>query len=146
MSSYENYSRTSASYDATRPPQGLEIIRENLSMNAVPMKSQALLDAGCGTGQYAAALIDEVSHITAVDLNEAMLVARLEKTKQAELEGSRRVECSSRYPSSSCASLAATRCSQSLQNRVGRRMAQGPPRRPPRGIFGGASGASFASC
>ena len=75
MSSYENYSRTSASYDATRPPQGLEIIRESLSMNTVPMKSQVLLDAGCGTGQYAAALIDEVSHITAVDLNEAMLAA-----------------------------------------------------------------------
>ena len=88
MSSYENYSRTSASYDATRPPQGLEIIRENLSMNAVPMKSQALLDAGCGTGQYAAALIDEVSHITAVDLNEAMLAAASNKLG-AEVESGR---------------------------------------------------------
>ena len=68
MSSYENYSRTSASYDATRPPQGLEIIRENLSMNAVPMKSQALLDAGCGTGQYAAALIHEVSHLSLIHI------------------------------------------------------------------------------
>ena len=88
MSSYENYSRTSASYDATRPPQGLEIIRENLSMNAVPMKSQALLDAGCGTGQYAAALIHEVSHITAVDLNEAMLAAASSKLG-AEVESGR---------------------------------------------------------
>jgi len=90
MSSYENYSRTSASYDATRPPQGLEIIRESLSMNAVPLKSQALLDAGCGTGQYAAALIDDVSHITAVDLNEAMLAAASSKLS-AEVESGRMV-------------------------------------------------------
>jgi len=87
MSSYENYSRTSASYDATRPPQGLEIIRESLSMNAVPLKSQALLDAGCGTGQYAAALIDDVSHITAVDLNEAMLAAASSKLSAEVVSG-----------------------------------------------------------
>jgi ubiquinone/menaquinone biosynthesis C-methylase UbiE len=88
MSSYENYSRTSASYDTTRPPQGLEIIRESLSMNAVPMESQVLLDAGCGTGQYAAALINDVSHITAVDLNEAMLAAASSKLS-AEVESGR---------------------------------------------------------
>jgi len=79
MSSYENYSKTSASYDTTRPPQGLEVIREALSTNAVPLKTQVLLDAGCGTGQYTAALINDVAQITAIDLNEAMLSAAKEK-------------------------------------------------------------------
>jgi len=79
MSSYENYSKTSASYDTTRPPQGLEVIREALSTNAVPLKTQILLDAGCGTGQYTAALINDVAQITAIDLNEAMLSAAKEK-------------------------------------------------------------------
>lgn len=79
MSSYENYSKTSASYDTTRPPQGLEVIREALSTNAVPLKTQVLLDAGCGTGQYTAALINDVAQITAIDLNEAMLSAAKKK-------------------------------------------------------------------
>ena len=79
MSSYENYSRTSASYDTTRPPQGLDVIREALSINTVPLKSQTLLDAGCGTGQYTAALINDVAQITAIDLNEAMLSAAKKK-------------------------------------------------------------------
>ena len=79
MSSYENYSKTSASYDTTRPPQGLEVIREALSTNAVPLKTQVLLDAGCGTGQYTAALINDVAQITAIDLNEAILSAAKEK-------------------------------------------------------------------
>lgn len=79
MSGYENYSKTSASYDTTRPPQGLEVIREALSTNAVPLKTQVLLDAGCGTGQYTAALINDVAQITAIDLNEAMLSAAKEK-------------------------------------------------------------------
>lgn len=81
MSSYENYSKTSVSYDTTRPPQGLEIIREVLSTNTVPLEAQRLLDAGCGTGQYTAALIDDVAQVTAIDLNEAMLGAAKEKLR-----------------------------------------------------------------
>lgn len=81
MSSYENYSKTSASYDTTRPPQGLEVIRAVLSTNTVPLEAQMLLDAGCGTGQYTAALINDVAQITAVDLNEAMLGAAKEKLR-----------------------------------------------------------------
>ena len=79
MSSYENYSKTSASYDTTRPPQGLDVIRAVLSTNTVPLEAQMLLDAGCGTGQYTAALSNDVAQITAIDLNEAMLSAAKEK-------------------------------------------------------------------
>ena len=81
MSSYEDYSKTSTSYDTTRPPQGLEVIREALSTNAVPLRTQVLLDAGCGTGQYTAALIGDVAQITAIDLNEDMLRTAKEKLR-----------------------------------------------------------------
>jgi len=73
MSHYENYSRTSAAYDRTRQAQGIEFIRRLLSHNPLPLGQQVLVDAGCGTGQYSAALIDSVQHIQAVDLNPGML-------------------------------------------------------------------------
>ena len=73
MSHYENYSRTSATYDRTRQAQGVEIIRRLLSHNPLPLSEQVLVDAGCGTGQYSAALIDSVQHIQAIDLNPGML-------------------------------------------------------------------------
>ncbi|MBT5886557.1 MAG: class I SAM-dependent methyltransferase [Acidiferrobacteraceae bacterium] len=73
MSHYENYSRTSATYDRTRQAQGIEIICRLLSHNPLPLSEQVLVDAGCGTGQYSAALIDSVQHIQAIDLNPGML-------------------------------------------------------------------------
>jgi len=73
MSSYEDYSRSSAAYDHTRPAQGVEIIRRVLSQNPVPLEAQVLVDAGCGTGQYTAALSNELYRIRAFDLNEGML-------------------------------------------------------------------------
>ncbi|MEO1846223.1 MAG: methyltransferase domain-containing protein, partial [Pseudomonadota bacterium] len=73
MSHYENYSRTSATYDRTRQAQGIEFIRRLLSHNPLPLSEQVLVDAGCGTGQYSAALIDSVQHIQAIDLNPGML-------------------------------------------------------------------------
>jgi ubiquinone/menaquinone biosynthesis C-methylase UbiE len=73
MSHYENYSRTSAAYDRTRQARGVEIIRRLLSHNPLPLSEQVLVDAGCGTGQYSAALIDSVQHIQAIDLNPGML-------------------------------------------------------------------------
>ena len=68
MSSYENYSKTSASYDTTRPPQGLDVIRAVLSTNTVPLEAQTLLDAGCGTGQYTAALINDVAQLSLIHI------------------------------------------------------------------------------
>ncbi|HCX86757.1 MAG TPA: hypothetical protein DG761_01890 [Gammaproteobacteria bacterium] len=87
MSSYEDYSRTSASYDRTRAAQGVEIIREALSRNTVPLESQVLLDAGCGTGQYTAALVNDIAQITAVDLNQDMLSTARDKLRGATGSG-----------------------------------------------------------
>jgi SAM-dependent methyltransferase len=77
MSSYENYSATSAHYDATREPIGVEIILGCLARGGRPLAEQILVDAGCGTGSYARALVGHVARVEALDMNEGMLeVAR----------------------------------------------------------------------
>ncbi len=79
MSSYENYSRTAPRYDATRVPVGVEIITGCLAQGETPLGEQHLLDAGCGTGNYTAALLAGVGRISAVDLNDDMLNRAREK-------------------------------------------------------------------
>ena len=77
MSAYENYTAVSADYDRTRVPIGVEIILGCLVSGGRPLDSLCLLDAGCGTGSYSAALRRYVGAIDAVDLNPSMLgVAR----------------------------------------------------------------------
>ena len=77
MSAYENYTAVSADYDRTRVPVGVEIILGCLASGDRPLASQRLLDAGCGTGSFTAALRPRLGAIDAVDLNPSMLdVAR----------------------------------------------------------------------
>ncbi|MBW2138633.1 MAG: methyltransferase domain-containing protein [Deltaproteobacteria bacterium] len=79
MSSYEDYDRISESYDKTRLPVGADIIRGCLLRAGKPLRHVRILDAGCGTGNYAQAIIDKVGHITAIDLNPKMLRVAEEK-------------------------------------------------------------------
>ncbi len=79
MSCYEDYTRTSASYDETRRPVGLEIILGSLSRGPVPVDRMTILDAGCGTGSYAAAMLGHVRRVEAVDINEQMVAAARRK-------------------------------------------------------------------
>ena len=77
MSAYENYTTVSADYDRTRVPVGVEIILGCLAAGGGTLDSLRLLDAGCGTGSFAAALRPRLGAIDAVDLNPSMLdVAR----------------------------------------------------------------------
>lgn len=85
MSSYEDYSRAAGSYDRTRGPVGVEIIMGCLARSPAPLNRQLLLDAGCGTGNYARAMIGVVGGIVAVDLNPVML-ARAEAKFAEERE------------------------------------------------------------
>ena len=75
MSEFENYHETSRHYDLTRVPVGLKIIAKALGLSPTPLADQTLLDAGCGTGAYAAAFMSCVTGIVAIDLNFKMLVA-----------------------------------------------------------------------
>lgn len=84
MSRYENYDRTCTNYDATRVPVGLEIILGCLAASAIPFEQLRLLDAGCGTGAYIAALSRHIPHITAVDVCRGMLARTRERVAQRE--------------------------------------------------------------
>ena len=79
MSSYENYTETAGSYDATRVPMGIDIILGGLARGSCPLGEAKLLDAGCGTGSYSAVLVDYVGQVTAVDLNAEMLAVAKSK-------------------------------------------------------------------
>ena len=82
MSRFENYTSTSENYDLTRRPAGLELILGALASGSRPLSEQVLLDAGCGTGNYAAALTGKVGRLECVELNPGMLA-----TAQAKLAG-----------------------------------------------------------
>ena len=73
MSEYENYAATAQSYDATRRPVGVEIIVGCCAQNKIPLREQHILDAGCGTANYTAAMSRYVARITAIDVNFDML-------------------------------------------------------------------------
>ena len=81
MSNYENYQRVSRFYDHTRSAIGVEIIRQQLEDTDVPVKQQILVDAGCGTGLYSSALVNDVQRIEAVDISQEMLALAREKMK-----------------------------------------------------------------
>ena len=86
MSSYKNYSSTSAHYDTTREPIGVEIILGCMVRTGRPLAEQTLVDAGCGTGSYTRALIEHVARVEAIDMNDGMLgvaKAKLEKDAAA---------------------------------------------------------------
>ncbi len=87
MSSYENYTATSAHYDATREPIGIEIILGCLARGGRPLADQILVDAGCGTGSYSLALLDHVTRVEAVDMNDGMLGVARTKLEEAEAGG-----------------------------------------------------------
>ena len=73
MSSYEDYYLKSRVYDKTRSAVGSEIILKLLSRSIASLDRQVVLDAGCGTGLYTAALKDRVMRLESVDLNAGML-------------------------------------------------------------------------
>ncbi len=83
MSSYQNYSLASHTYDKTRAPVGIEVIRQVLADGPVSLQHQAVVDAGCGTGLYTAALAPAVGQIEAVDINPGMLAQARSKIASA---------------------------------------------------------------
>jgi SAM-dependent methyltransferase len=84
MSSYEDYGTASGSYDDTRVAVGTEILLGAFADGPVPLSEIELLDAGCGTGAYAAAVESKVGAITLLDASEAMLEVARQKLGSAE--------------------------------------------------------------
>ncbi len=79
MSSYENYTQKSRNYDKTREPVGTEISVGCFAHAPVPLDQTVILDAGCGTGNYARAMLDYAGRIEAVDMNPGMLEVAAQK-------------------------------------------------------------------
>ena len=73
MSRYENYTKTSSNYDDNRIAPGLQIIRRLFEGLRPRSDSPRLLDAGCGTGAYLAALHGRGGTLVGLELNEGML-------------------------------------------------------------------------
>ena len=87
MSSYAPYDQTAAQYDRTRWPIGAEIIVGCLAQGRVPLAEVTLLDAGCGTGNYARALLPHVARIEALDRSDGMLEIAGRKLADAVADG-----------------------------------------------------------
>lgn len=87
MSSYEQYDKTAAHYDRTRWPIGVEIITGCLAQGGVRLADMTLLDAGCGTGNYARALLPHVLRIEALDRSAGMLEVAGRKLADAVEDG-----------------------------------------------------------
>jgi SAM-dependent methyltransferase len=87
MSSYEHYDKTAAHYDRTRWPIGAEIIVGCLAQGQAPLARMTLLDAGCGTGNYAQALLPHVRRVEALDRSTGMLEVAARKLAGAIEDG-----------------------------------------------------------
>jgi len=87
MSTYVDYHQTSQVYDKTRSAGGVKIIRSALAESKLPLEKQILVDAGCGTGLFATAMVNYVQRVEAVDLNSGMLAKAQEKMLSEEKSG-----------------------------------------------------------
>jgi ubiquinone/menaquinone biosynthesis C-methylase UbiE len=87
MSRYEDYGAVSQAYDETRIAIGVRILRAFLSRADMPLRKIRLLDAGCGSGAYAQAMLSHVGRVEAVDLNEGMLSVARSKLAREEAAG-----------------------------------------------------------
>lgn len=79
MASYEDYDTTSANYDANRRPLGVGVIVGALAGGGLSLKDSRVLDAGCGTGAYLAALAAQVNALDGVELSKGMIARARQK-------------------------------------------------------------------
>lgn len=75
MSKYEDYNKVSQKYDDQRFAMGSDVIAAMIQFYCgKPLKDLHVLDAGCGTGNYAKALIEYgVGNLTLLDASPGML-------------------------------------------------------------------------
>ena len=90
MSLYENYAQTAGHYDSTRSATGSEIWLGHLISHFGDLRGVRLLDAGCGTGNYALEMARHVGQVTALDMNQQMLAKA--RTKAAAVPHGDRIE------------------------------------------------------
>ena len=84
---FENYNKTSATYDDMRLPIGLDNLKRAMETAAsnvgTTVDKLKLLDVGCGTGNYIAAIKDQVASCDGLEYNDGMLKVCREKLGNA---------------------------------------------------------------
>ena len=83
MSRYADYTIASTDYDQTRVVVGVDIIVNCLKQIGTPLHEQAVLEAGCGTGNYLEALHQHLGRLVGIDVNDGMLTRAREKLHEA---------------------------------------------------------------
>lgn len=73
MSKYADYDSISKTYDQSRKPVGIEIIMGFLASMSKPLNELVVLDAGCGTGNYAMRLREKIARVVGADFSLGML-------------------------------------------------------------------------
>lgn len=73
MSKYENYDAISENYDKTRTAVGIEIVLGYIAALNKDWQTLQILDAGCGTGNYALELKKHYPHVWCADFSMGML-------------------------------------------------------------------------
>jgi ubiquinone/menaquinone biosynthesis C-methylase UbiE len=86
-SRYENYSEAAQVYDGIRYAGGVEVTLGAWSggSHSKPLHEQDVLDIGCGTGNYAAAVAPHVGSLTCMDGSPAMLAKCQEKLQDGSV-------------------------------------------------------------
>ncbi|WP_157830794.1 class I SAM-dependent methyltransferase [Aeromonas sobria] len=73
MSKYEDYDAISENYDNTRTAVGIEIVLGYIAVQNKERQSLQILDAGCGTGNYALELKKHYPNVWCADFSMGML-------------------------------------------------------------------------
>lgn len=82
MSTFADYSSVASVYDGTRKAESFEIWLGALMRHApAHIHDVRLLDAGCGTGNYSAALAPHIGRLNGIDFNPEMLAQASVKLK-----------------------------------------------------------------
>ncbi|XP_041373609.1 demethylmenaquinone methyltransferase-like isoform X2 [Gigantopelta aegis] len=82
MSTFTDYDEVSKGYDICRRATNMDLLVGMVThLTKKPLKELSVLDAGCGTGNYALGLLDAgVGHVTMMDGSDGMLQAARKKT------------------------------------------------------------------
>ncbi|UYA59661.1 hypothetical protein NAL19_1466 [Pectobacterium sp. F1-1] len=82
MSKYEDYDAISENYDKTRTAVGIEIVLGYIASLNKERKALQILDAGCGTGNYALELKKHYPNVWCADFSMGMLSKCQQKFSQ----------------------------------------------------------------
>eukprot|EP00736_Rhodelphis_marinus_P010832 Rmarinus@m.2644 len=110
VTSFENYSETSQTYDNTRQPCAYEVTLGLLANLDTPLASVHMLDIGCGTGNYMEPFVGKVGRISGLDLNIGMLEqAKAKLGDKVELHHGSMIDLS-RFPENSFDAVTMNQC------------------------------------